>query len=97
MEPHEKLEKIKAFQNQVREVQNALQDTTISERGELQVVIDGNLQIREIKWLIPVPDDAQHKQLLIKTINRAIVNMNVKLKSSLQQVAQSLNIPAPGF
>jgi DNA-binding protein YbaB len=97
METAEKIEKIKAFQNQVREVQNSLRDTTLSDGGELQVTMDGNIQIVEIKWMMPVSDIGIQTQIFIKTTNKAILSINLKLKQGIQQITQSMNLPNVGM
>jgi len=96
MESLEKIEKIKAFQDQVRKIQESLTDTVLSEGGELQVVMNGNIQLLEVKWLVPVSDVGKQTQILIKTINHAILSINLRLKQSMQQVTQSMNLPNIG-
>jgi DNA-binding protein YbaB len=96
MDSLEKIEKIKTFQDQIRKVQESLTDTVLSEGGELQVVMNGNIQILEIKWLTPISDGNKQTQILINTINRAILSVNLRLKQSMQQITQSMNLPNVG-
>jgi hypothetical protein len=69
----------------------------LSDGGELQVTMDGNIQIVEIKWMMPVSDIGIQTQIFIKTTNKAILSINLKLKQGIQQITQSMNLPNVGM
>ncbi len=96
MDALEKMKKIEAFQQQIRNAQLALKESYLSDGGELQVTMNGSIQITDIKWLLPVNNEQLQTEILIKTINQAILNINVSLKKTMAQITQAMNLPNVG-
>lgn len=84
------VDKIKLLHQELKKLQDSLEDITLSDDGELEVIMDGNIQIKKLTWVKKIVDPSLYTTIFQTTTNKAILKVSEKIKSSAQTLAKNM-------